>query len=386
MPEPALAYLSQRKLHVRRNGVTRQLESEFERSLRERAASVDRRHSWKSQGRGAAFTGAAWHAQPGGAQAAPMLVTGLAAAPDGGLLYSMETDAISGLFLVDAEGFETRLFHTADFRIRHAALHADGAAVAATAFHQAGMRSNIALLALRGTEFNEITEGDSFDQLPQWIPGAGRKLVFQSAGVGRNAAGQFAGLGPCTIQRLDADSGDLEEIAAEAGRDLLQPRQTADGTLYYIRKPYESGNRTVSLAGSFKDAALFPFRMARAVLQYFNIFSMMYTGKPLVTNKGAAQRHLDPRQMFIHGNLAHAYAAQAQGEDAPGLVPASWELIRRRTDGRTETVAKHVLSYDVASDGTVLCTDGASIRMIGPDGDSERVLEGELIEKVLALS
>src|SRR5580698_4389273 len=104
MSEPALAFLSKRKLHVRRNGVTRQLDSEFERSVRERAASIDRRHSWKTQGRGAMFTGSAWPAQPGTPSDAPMLVTGLTAVAEGGLLYSMETDAISGLFVVDAEG------------------------------------------------------------------------------------------------------------------------------------------------------------------------------------------------------------------------------------------------------------------------------------------
>jgi hypothetical protein len=384
MSELALAFLSKRKLHVRRNGVTRQLDSEFERSVRERAASIDRRHSWKAQGRGAMFTGSAWPAQPTPSDT-PMLVTGLTAGPEGGLLYSMETDAISGLFVVDAEGIETRLFHTADFRIRHAALHPDGATLAVTAFHQASMRSNVAVLPLHGTDFTEVTEGDSFDQLPQWVPGEGRRIVFQSAGVGRNAAGHFAGLGPCTIQQMDVDSGDLSEIAAEADHDLLQPRQTADGTLYYVRKPYESGMSKANLGTSLSDALLFPFRMARAVFQYFNIFSMMYSGKPLVTNKGAVQRHLDPRQQFIHGNLANARAMQTQEDDAQGLVPSTWELVRRRPDGRTETIAKHVLAFDLAADGTIACTDGAAIRLIHTDGRSERVLQGELIEKLLVL-
>ena len=96
-------------------------------------------------------------------------------------------------------------------------------------------------------------------------PGTRRRIVFQSAGVGRNVAGRFAGLGPCTIQELDVASGELNEVASETGRDLLQPRQTEDGTLYYIRKPYESGVPEASLLGSLKDAALFPFRMTLAV-------------------------------------------------------------------------------------------------------------------------
>src|SRR5580692_10453839 len=117
MPEPAVAFLSRRKLHVRKNGVTRAVESEFERTVRERTASIERRHAWKSQGRGAMFMGAAGAAQGGARSETPVLMTGLTAGVDGALLYSMETDAVSGFFLLDAEGRETRLFHTADFRI-----------------------------------------------------------------------------------------------------------------------------------------------------------------------------------------------------------------------------------------------------------------------------
>ena len=385
MSDVAVAFLSNRALHVRVNGVTRALESEFERSVKERAASIERRHAWKTQGRGAMFMGGAFGAQGGAAAQVPVMVTGLSAGPEGGLLYSMETDAVSGIFLRDAAGVETRLFHTADLRIRHAALDSAGATLAATAFHKADMRSNIAVLPLHGTEFSEVTEGDSFDQLPKWVPGDSRRIIFQSAGIGRDAAGRFASLGPCTVQQLDLDSRELEEVASEDGHDLLQPQQTGNGTIYYIRKPYESGRRGVSLLGSLRDTALFPFRMALAVFQYFNVFSMMYTGKPLVTNKGAVQRQLDPREMFIHGNLATAMAAQAGGEDAQGLVPSSWELVRRNPGGHTETVAKHVLTFDVAGDGRILYSDGASIFQVNREGRHERILQAELIERVLAL-
>jgi hypothetical protein len=385
MPDLAVAFLSKRKLNLHKDGVTQTLDSEFERSVRDRAASIERRNAWKTQGRGAMFMGGAFGGHGAAASEVPVLLTGLSAAPEGALLYSMETDAVSGIFLRDATGLETRLFHTADFRIRHAALHPGGATLAATAFHKEDMRSNIAVLPLHGTDLAEVTEGDSFDQLPHWVPGEGRRIVFQSAGVGRDSAGRFAGLGPCTVQQIDVDSGALDELAAEEGRDLLQPRQTADGALYYIRKPYESGVRSATLLGSLRDTALFPFRMALAVFQYFNVFSMMYTGKPLVTNKGAVQRRLDPRQMFIHGNLANALASQAGDDEAQGLVPPSWELVRRRPNGRVETIAKSVLTFDVAANGDVAYSDGAAIFHLREDGRRLRVLQAELIDRVLML-
>ncbi len=385
MNELAVAFLSKQKLHVRRNGVTRVVDSEFERTVRERTASIERRHAWKTQGRGAMFMGGVWAAQANARNAVPVSLTGLAAGQDGTLLYSMETDSVSGIFLLDAAAVETRLFHTADFCIRHAALNPEGLSLAATAFHKDDMRSNIVVLPLHGTDLSEVTEGDSFDQFPQWVAGAKRRIVFQSAGVGRDAAGRFAGLGPCSIQELDLDSGDLEEVASESGRDLLQPRKTKDGTLYYIRKPYQSGVPEASLLGSLKDVVLFPFRMAQAVFQYFNVFSMMYTGKPLVTSKGAVQRKIDPRQLFIHGNLARAQMAQASEDEAQQVVPSSWELVRHVRNGDAEVIARNVLTFDLASDGSALYSDGAAISRIGPDGSSERVLQAELIEKVLAL-
>ena len=384
MSEPAVAFLSKGKLHVRRNGVTRVVDSEFERTVRERTASIERRHAWKTQGRGAMFMGGVWAAQANARSAVPVSLTGLAAGQDGTLLYSMETDSVSGIFLLDAASVETRLFHTADFCIRHAALNPEGF-LAATAFHKDDMRSNIVVLPLHGTDLSEVTEGDSFDQFPQWVAGAKRRIVFQSAGVGRDAAGRFAGLGPCSIQELDLDSGDLEEVASESGRDLLQPRKTEDGTLYYIRKPYQSGVPEASLLGSLKDVVLFPFRMAQAVFQYFNVFSMMYTGKPLVTSKGAVQRKIDPRQLFIHGNLARAQMAQASEDEAQQVVPSSWELVRHARNGDAEVIARNVLTFDLASDGSALYSDGAAISRIGQDGSSERMLQAELIEKVLAL-
>jgi hypothetical protein len=385
MPEPAVAFLSNRKLHVRKNGSTRQIDSEFERTVRERAASIERRHAWKTQGRGAMFTGSAWGQQPNSNHDTPVLLTGLTAGAGGDLLYSMETDAVSGIFLLDSAGVETRLFHTADFRVRHAALDAEGTTLAVTAFHHKDMQSNIALLPVQGTDFSEVTEGDSFDQLPRWVPGAKRRIVFQSAGIGRDAAGRFAALGPCTIQQFDIGSGDVEELASESGRDLLQPHQTEDGTLYYIRKPYESRGTSASLLGSLKDTGLFPFRMARALFQYFNVFSMMYTGKPLVTSKGAVQRRIDPRQAFIYGNLASAQMSQSQAEDAQGRVPSSWELVRRSAGGSSEVIAKGALAFDVKPDGSVLYSDGSAITQLTPEGRSERILQAEMIEQVVAL-
>jgi hypothetical protein len=40
----------------------------------------------------------------------------------------------------------------------------------------------------KGADLQVATEGDAVDEAPSWLPGKDRQLVFQSAGIARNAA------------------------------------------------------------------------------------------------------------------------------------------------------------------------------------------------------
>src|SRR5450755_3861390 len=118
MPDTPLAYLAQGKLHLRGEGGAGTLDSAFGRSLRERAAQIQHRHAWKTQGRGAQFmTGALWPDQSRDPGEFRIAITSIAGGREPGeLLYSLETDDVSGIFRVNGDGVEQRLFHTADFR------------------------------------------------------------------------------------------------------------------------------------------------------------------------------------------------------------------------------------------------------------------------------
>jgi hypothetical protein len=390
VPERRFAYLDQGKLRLHAGGAGMTVESEFGRSLRERAAQIQHRHAWKSQGRGAQFmTGMLWPEQMGDPSGFRIAITSVAQGRrPGELLYSLETNDVSGIFAVDADGVELRLFHTADFRVRHIALSADRSTLAASIFQDA-FTSNIGVMQAEGTNLLMATDGDSCDLAPRWAPGAGRRLVFQSAGVGRDGAGRVCGLGPFAVQELDLDSGVMELLAEEADCDLLGPQKTADGALYYIRRPYRSGREKMNPWQALRDALLFPFRMAYAVFQFFNFFSMRYTGKPLSTSKGAAQRQPDLKQMMIWGNLVDVDSAARQDRldpEAPALVPSSWQLIRQCSSGRKEVLAKGVVSFDIAGDGSLLYSNGSAIHRIGAcGGQAERILVGKMIEQVTAL-
>ena len=141
---------------------------------------------------------------------------------------------------------------------------------------------------------------------------------------------------------------------------------------------------------ALRDALLFPFRMAYAIFQFFNFFSMRYTGKPLSTSRGAAKRQPDLKQMMVWGNLIDADSAALQDRlgdpEAPSLVPSSWQLVRQSPGGRKDVLAKAVLSFDIAADGSVLYSNGSAIHRIGPTGgQAERLLVGRMIEQVTAL-
>jgi len=221
------------------------------------------------------------------------------------------------------------------------------------------------------------------------VPGPRRKLVFQSAGVGRDANGRFSGMGPFVLQELDLDSGEMECLAEDPEHDLLAPQKDAAGTLYYIRRPYAARNRKVNPLRALLDAALLPFRLVVAIFHYFNMFSMRYTGKPLASSQGAAQREADLKRMMIWGNLIDAEKAAREDRlgdpDAPSLVPSSWQLMKQSHGSVAEVVAKGVLSFDLAADGALVYSNGSAIHRVAASGSSERVAVGKMIEQVAVL-
>ena len=117
MTNPFLAYISQGQLYVQGDGASQILESPFGRSLR-LAIQIYNRNVWKTQGRGGQALSSAVRAcperDPGEFRIA---ITSVARGLNPGeLLYTLETDEISGVFARSDGGVEQRLFHTADFR------------------------------------------------------------------------------------------------------------------------------------------------------------------------------------------------------------------------------------------------------------------------------
>ena len=385
------AYLSQGQLHLKLGDEpVRPIDSKFGESVRERAAQIHNRNSWKTQGTGAKFMsgGLLWGRQPGDPTDIRVDITGISSGcKPGELYYSLSTDDIGGVFLLRERATdELRLLHTADFRVRRLAAGPEQDSIACVV-HRKGGGSCIAVMRSDGTEMRDVTQGDTIDDAPHWVPGRARELVFQSSAIGRNRAGFAVTQAPFAIHQLNLEASTVTTLAEDPKFDLLTPQISTDGSLYYIRRPYRDPNQPPGPWRAALDLVLLPFRLLYAIFQFLNFFTVRYTGNTLTTTGNARQKHADLRKMMVWGNMLDADKAADRADDGtPALVPKSWELIRRRKDSNAEeVVAKGVLCYDLYQDGSVLYSNGGGIYRVDLKGSTERLAKDALIEQVVAV-
>jgi hypothetical protein len=239
-------------------------------------------------------------------------------------------------------------------------------------------------MASDATDLREVTEGDAQDRFPAWLPGPGARLVYQSAGVGRDGAGRPTEIGASEVHVLDLEQGSLETLASDPGHDLLSPQIAPDGTLYCLRRP-RHGGQAASVGRMLLDVLLLPARLLYAVFQYLNFFSARYTGKPLTTAGGPKRQGADMRQMMVWSNLMQAEAG-GEGDEPRPSVPRDWQLVRIRGGQKPETLATAVLAFDLGPDGSLVYSTGTAIHHLASDGRHQRLLSDERVEALVAIS
>lgn len=380
-----VAYLAQGKVRLKEGEKpARTIDSPYVRATYEKAVRSQQRHAWKSEGGGFLSGASLWGGGTAGSVDQARITSLCRGNEAGQIVYSMTSGSLCALLSADRLGEEERrLWNNNQHRLQHLSIHPATGDFAFASLHPNGT-ANIGVMFKDESGLAEITEGDSIDTAPSWVPGEGRKLVYQSAGIGRNRHGQQLALGPFRIESVDIDSVELTTLAEEPDSDLLAPRVSIDGALYFIRRPYE-GRPRVRPWRIIKDVLLFPFRLIYAVFQFFNFFSMRYTGRKLTTSAdGARGKPVDLQQMLIFGNLVQAQRA-AEGEEPPDLVPSTWQLVCRR-QGSDQVVARGVLAYDLAPDGTVVYSNGSALFSVPPAGGRRRLLNEAMIEQVTVVA
>jgi hypothetical protein len=360
VPDPTVAYISQGQLYLQSAGVERVIESPFGRSLRDRAFEIYNRHAWKSRGRGGQTISRALR-MPVDQQCPefPVDITSVTSGcRPGEMFYTLETNEICGVFARDCDGLERRLFHTADYRVRHPDVHPDGTELAITVYYP-NRAANLALLTSDGSTLTEITEGESIDEGPRWAPGPKRRLVFQSAGLARHARGRMSGHGPYAVQQLDLETGEMCCLAEDAKFDFLWPRIAVDGDLYYIRRPSESAPKKDGPLYALRDVATLPFRFLMLVGMFVAMATRRQTAQGMLNSNGPKKR----------------------------AVPSSWQLMRHSQNGAApEMVVDRVLAYDISSDGSIVHTNGVDLyRIPAGGGAGHKLLTGADIDLLTSL-
>ncbi|HTY86534.1 MAG TPA: hypothetical protein VMB80_03640 [Candidatus Acidoferrum sp.] len=382
-PALSIAYLAQGKIRVKSGGEPpRTIDSVFGNSIREKAVRAQQKHSWKAAGNdGSPFSGAVLWGKPAMGQDIPLAITSICGGKDaGGLVYSLESGSLCALLEVaHLGGEERRLWNDNRTQLRHVSVSRPAGDMVFSVLHENGT-ANIGVKLAGESGVKELTEGDSFDTAPRWQPGEGRKIIFQSAGIGRDRAGRFLALGPFSLQQLDPAVGELATVLEDSQYDYLAPQYQADGSLLYIRRPYAEHERVHPLR-ALKTTILFPFRLLYAIIQYLNFFSAIYTGRKLTSAGGPKGPGMNMKQMMIWGNLVRAQQSADQDE-AVDLVPKSWQLHRRSPGGETKVLAGGVLAYDIDAEGRVVYTNGNAVFLLHPDGRREHLFSERMIEQV----
>jgi hypothetical protein len=383
---PRIAYLADGKVHVKLGDEPpRVVESPFIESARRRETSIVQRNAWKTEGASALV--AARGADPTGIVDLAT-ITGISrgrAAEE--LLYVVRTSAVTGLFAFDTTtGEEQRLFHGNQVRVESASIR-PGVDLVACTLRQDVVGSHIGVMRADGSALTELTDGDVVDGSPSWTSDGPRRLLYQSAGVARDAAGRVVGVGPAAIQELDLERREVRTLAESPAHDLLSPRMSDDGVLYYIRRPWSAGARLSPLR-LLLNLLLLPFRLLAAIFQWLNFFTVRYSGRPLIDSPGAQQRQLDARQWFMWSNLMNA-AGQANvdpaARDVDAAAPSTWHLVRQSAGREPEVIARGICAFDLTADGVVYST-GSAVHHRTPDGTDVRVCTGSRIGQVVALS
>lgn len=300
----------------------------------------------------------------------------------GSMIYVLWTGIVGALLEFDfQDNYERRVFHRENFHVSDLDRHPVDRRLACRT--EVNGISHLCVLDPNGRNARHITEGDSIDAAPSWVRGEDGVLVYHSAGVSRDSRGFLRGVGPFGIHRLNLRDGRLESLLESADHDLLVPHLNESGTLHFIRRGYQGPNGPkVSAWVTLKDTLLLPYRILRAIMDFFQIFSHIVSKKPLTSAGGPKAQGPEPLRMWVYGRMIDLSKAEESRSPDGALVSADWELVRRDPDGSERILAKHVLCYDLSADGTIVWSDGRNLHLIKPDGERCKLLSEPMTDSV----
>jgi len=247
---------------------------------------------------------------------------------------------------------------------------------------------------------NSVSGGFTKDQMPSWAKDNSKRLLFQSAQIGKDEAGYQIGVGPYSIELLDVDEGKVSTIREDEGYDFLSPKVDQDGWLYYIRRPWKINQASQPSALDFlKDVALFPYRVCRTAVYFFNFVSMMFSGRPLANSMNFDVKPADRKRQYLSlwGQALDTRKAinKKTNKFVHPLVPKDWELCREtfadalasdsaEPSVKLETLVGNAMCFDIQDAGKVVYSDGTRVYYLD-GGKSVELVSGSLIQSVTVI-
>src|SRR5215470_17611099 len=177
-----LAFISNGKLFYQGPGQElRELQSPHVRSVMDRMERHQQLHGWKEgTSFGKSFTGGDRHAST---DAMGIQATSAQFVTHDRVLYFLRDASFGGLFEYDLlQDTERRLLHKQYLSVEDLRLHPDGHRVLG-AQHARNGATNIVVMDADGSNYRELTSGDTVDTAPAWVPGQADAVLFQSSGL-----------------------------------------------------------------------------------------------------------------------------------------------------------------------------------------------------------
>lgn len=360
------AYISGGRLYVSRNGAQPvEIESAFAAQVVARHQQAMERRQWKAGSGDSMMTRGydLWgNGSRGGSGYDSMLVRMLSVtgSPRPELIYySLATDAVGGLFCQNLDtGEERRVFHKERYHLDDLAHHPTRNEILAVKRDADG--SSIVITACERFDVHTVTEGDSLDLSPSWIPGEEDSFVYQSAGVGRNQSGNAIGLGPCSIIRVDMKSGRSTVLLEDEQYDYLCPRMDKEGNLYCIRRKYDRGGRALTVGETIKEFVLVPVRLVKALFGFLNMMSQIFGKESLLKTGVGGKKEIDRQEVFLKGRLIDLKKRENAKEEH-GIAPSDWTLIKVDPSGAVSEVRGNVCDFDWNPQSGLILTNGLAV-------------------------
>ena len=370
---PRLLLLAHGRLEsVSPEGAVTSLDSHFATELLNRQERHHQVNAWKhdgQQGQSPFNRSSLWGANGAPQPLAPThFLSVVPGFHPGEFFYTLRVSAVAALLRLDGtDGRERRILHQPDFR--EEGICCDPASNRMVmAMGGADGSSYLALCNHEATVRKDLTGGDSVDAHPSFSRQSPDLVVYQSSGLARGPNGQVLASGPTSIQSIDLRSMEHQVLVDSPKFDHLLPYQAADGTLWFIRRPWKS-TLGASPWRSLVDLVLIPWKLAKAIFGFLDAFTQMF-GKDRLHRAGGGDPQAgvhEMRGLFLGQAIA---GRKEKGAKKTMRPPADWVLVRRSPSGQEETIATQVGWF---------APHGASVAWC--DGQTIRTPEGEVLHK-----